>query len=120
MLLSKKVFQPTMMANYYEKLALVFCKSRNVMFHSAAVFKHFQLTREIKKNLSTKEQANRAAGCWLPASCVPLPSQHPEFVRFIKTGRSLAEKMARLAGLLSLLALLGLFQPPTRFTLLKD
>ena len=84
MLLSKKVFQPKMMANYYQKLALVFWKSGNFLFHAAAVFKHFQLTREIKKNLSTKEQANRAAGCWLPAW------------------------------------LLGLFQPPTRFTLLKD
>jgi hypothetical protein len=27
------------------------------MFHDAAVFMHFQLTREMKKNISTEEQA---------------------------------------------------------------
>ena len=71
MSLSKKVFQPKMMANYYEKLALVFWKSRNVMFH-AAVFKHFQLTREMKKNISTEDEANMAsrvlAACLLCSS----------------------------------------------------
>ena len=84
------------------------------MFHAAAVFMHFQLTREMKKNISTEEQANMAAVCWLPASCVPLPSQHPKFDRFIETGRCPAEKMARLA------VLLALSQPPTRLPLLKD
>jgi translation initiation factor 3 subunit A len=55
MTLSKKVFQPKMMANYYQKLALVFWKSGNLLFHAATVFKHFQLTREMKKSLSGDE-----------------------------------------------------------------
>merc|ERR1712128_248997 len=112
--LSKKVFQPKMMANYYQKLALVFWKSGNFLFHAAAVFKHFQLTREMKKNISMEELAKMASRVLAACLCVPLPSQHPEFDRFIETDRSPAEKMARLA------VLLALSQPPTRLTLLKD
>merc|ERR1719357_355344 len=114
MILSKKVFQPKMMANYYQKLALVFWKSGNQLFHAAAVFKHFQLTREMKKNISAEELAKMASRVLAACLCVPLPSQHPEFDRFIETDRSPAEKMARLA------VLLALNQPPTRLTLLKD
>jgi len=114
MSLSKKVFQPKMMANYYQKLALVFWKSGNFLFHAAAVFKHFQLTREMKKNLSAEELAKMASRVLAACLCVPLPSQHPEFDRFIETDRSPAEKMARLA------VLLALSQPPTRVSLLKD
>lgn len=55
MILSKKVFQPKMMANYYQKLALVFWKCGNQLFHAAAIFKYFQLTREMKKNISPEE-----------------------------------------------------------------
>merc|ERR1719278_1799909 len=114
MSLSKKVFQPKMMANYYQKLALVFWKSGNILFHAAAVFKHFQLTREMKKNISADELAKMASRVLAACLCVPLPSQHPKFDRFIETDRSPAEKMARLA------VLLALNQPPTRLTLLKD
>jgi len=42
-----------MTANYYPNLALVFWKSENFLFHFAALFKHFQLTREMKKDIST-------------------------------------------------------------------
>ena len=108
------IFQPKMMANYYQKLALVFWKSGNILFHAAAVFKHFQLTREMKKNISQEELAKMASRVLAACLCVPLPSQHPEFDRFIETDRSPAEKMARLA------VLLALNQPPTRLTLLKD
>ena len=114
MSLSKKVFQPKMMANYYQKLALVFWKSGNFLFHAAAVFKHFQLTREMKKNISGEELAKMASRVVAACLCVPLPSQHPEFDRFIETDRSPAEKMSRLA------VLLALAQPPTRSSLLKD
>lgn len=45
---------------------------------------------------------------------IPLPSAHPEFDRFIETDKSPLEKAQRLA------VLLGLLQPPTRSSLLKD
>merc|ERR1719347_1361015 len=68
----------------------------------------------MKKNLSTEELAKMASRVLAACLCVPLPSQHPEFDRFIETDRSPAEKMARLA------VLLALAQPPTRQSLLKD
>ena len=61
MILSKKVFQPKMMANYYQKLALVFLKCGNQLFHAAAIFKYFQLTREMKKNISAEELGKLAS-----------------------------------------------------------
>lgn len=45
---------------------------------------------------------------------IPLPSAHPEFDRFIETDKSPLEKAQRLA------ILLGLSQPPSRASLLKD
>ena len=114
MTLSKKVFQPKMMANYYQKLALVFWKSGNLLFHAAAVSKHFQLTREMKRNISGDELARMASRVLVACLAVPIPSQNPDFDKFIETDRTPQEKMARLAVLLSLQ------QPPTRQSLLKD
>jgi len=45
---------------------------------------------------------------------IPLPSAHPEFDRFIETDKSPLEKAQRLA------TLLGLPQPPSRQSLIKD
>lgn len=43
------------MANYYQKLSLVFWKAGNYLFHAAALFKLFQLSKEMKKNMSAEE-----------------------------------------------------------------
>ena len=114
MILSKKVFQPKMMANYYQKLALVFWKCGNQLFHAAAIFKYFQLTREMKKNISPEELGKLASRVLGAILAVPIPSNHPEFDKFIETDRTPQEKMARLAVLLSLQS------PPTRQSLIKD
>ena len=88
MTFSKKVFQPKMMANYYQKLARVFWKSGNHLFHAAAIFKHFQLTREMKKSLSADELGRMASRVLTACLAVPIPSQHPEFDKFIETDRT--------------------------------
>ena len=46
------------------------------------VFKHFQLTRDMKKNLSPEESARMASRVLAACLSVPLPSQHPEFDRY--------------------------------------
>lgn len=112
--LSKKSPVPKTMANYYQKLAMVFWKAGNYLFHAAALFKLLQLSRDMKKNMSPEEQQRMANRVLLATLSIPLPSAHPEFDRFIETDKSPLEKAQKLA------TLLGLTQPPTRVSLLKD
>nr|CAI5861085.1 unnamed protein product [Callosobruchus analis] len=112
--LSKKMPVPKTMANYYQKLAMVFWKAGNYLFHAAALFKLFQLSKEMKKILHLKNYNGMACRVLIATLAIPLPSAHPEFDRFIETDKSPLEKAQRLA------VLLGLFQPPTRASLLKD
>ncbi len=53
--LSKKPPKPSLMANYYTKLGLVFWKSGNHMFHACAWHRLYHLSREQKKNLTQEE-----------------------------------------------------------------
>ena len=112
--LSKKMPVPKTMANYYQKLAMVFWKAGNFLFHAAALLKLLQLSRDMKKNMSSEEQQRLANRVLLATLSIPLPSAHPEFDRFIETDKSPQEKAQKLA------VLLGLTQPPTRVSLLKD
>ncbi|CAB4061812.1 EIF3A [Lepeophtheirus salmonis] len=114
MVLSKKIYQPKTMSNYYQKVALVYWKSGCHLFHAAAVFKHFQLNRDMKKNISSEELSKMASRVLVSILAIPQPSQHPEFDKFIEMDRTPQEKMARLA------LQLGLQQPPTRTSLIKD
>lgn len=55
MALSKKSPKPQLMANYYQKLALVFWKAGNYLFHAAALFRLYHLSRDMKKNLTPED-----------------------------------------------------------------
>lgn len=112
--LGKKQPVAKTMANYYQKLAMVFWKAGNHLFHAAAMLKLLQLTREMKKNITAEETQRMATHVLVAILAVPLPSAHPEFDRFIETDKSPLEKAQRLA------VLLGLQNPPTRASLLKD
>lgn len=112
--LSKRPPVPKTMANYYQKLAMVFWKAGNYLFHAAALFKLLQLSKEMKKNITQEELQRMACRVLIATLAIPLPSAHPEFDRFIETDKSPLEKAQRLA------VLLGLYQPPTRQSLLKD
>ncbi|XP_005182538.1 eukaryotic translation initiation factor 3 subunit A [Musca domestica] len=114
MALSKKAPLPKTMANYYQKLAMVFSKAGNQLFHAAALLKLFQLTRELKKNLTKEDMQRMASHVLIATLSIPLPSAHPEFDRFIEADKSPLEKAQKLA------VLLGLQQPPTRASLLKE
>lgn len=114
MILAKKMPRPQQMAQYYQKLALVFGKSGNHLFHAAALFRLFQLSRDLKKNITAEELQKLGSRVLIATLAVPLPSAHPEFDRFIETEKSALEKTQKLA------TLLHLNQPPTRAGLIKD
>lgn len=114
MQVAKKTPVSKTLANYYQKLAMVFAKAGNQLFHAAALFKLFQLTRDMKKTTTTDEVQRMASHVVLAVLSIPLPSAHPEFDRFIETDKSPQEKAQRLAVLLSLQ------QAPTRASLMRD
>jgi len=55
MSIPKKAPKPQLLANYYQKLALVFWKAGNHLFHASAQFRLFTLYRELKKTLTPEE-----------------------------------------------------------------
>lgn len=114
MILAKKMPRPQQMAQYYQKIALVFGKSGNHLFHAAALFRLFQLSRDLKKNITAEELQKLGSRVLVATLAVPLPSAHPEFDRFIETEKSALEKTQKLA------TLLHLNQPPTRSGLIRD
>ncbi|XP_058450092.1 eukaryotic translation initiation factor 3 subunit A [Malaya genurostris] len=114
MSLSKKTPMPKTMALYYQKLAMVFWKAGNQLFHAAALLKLFQLSRDMKKNVTQEEIQRMTSHVLIATLAIPLPSAHPEFDRFIETDKSPLEKAQKLA------VLLGLQQPPSRASLLKE
>ncbi|QQP35662.1 Eukaryotic translation initiation factor 3 subunit A [Caligus rogercresseyi] len=114
MTFSKKTFQPKTMSNYYQKLALVFWKSGYHLFHATAILKHFQLSRDMKKNLSPEELGKMASRVLIAVLATPLSDTRPEFDQFIEMEYSPQDKVVRLS------LLLGLSQPPTRSSLIKD
>ena len=55
MQLAKKSPKPQLLANYYQKTALVFWKAKNYLFHAAALQRLFVLCKEQKKTMTTEE-----------------------------------------------------------------
>ena len=53
--ISKKTPRPQQLADYYNKLALVFWKAGNYVFHATTILKLYVLHREQKKNITHAE-----------------------------------------------------------------
>uniref|UniRef100_T1D215 Eukaryotic translation initiation factor 3 subunit A n=1 Tax=Cupiennius salei TaxID=6928 RepID=T1D215_CUPSA len=113
--LSKKAPNPRLMANYYQKLSLVFWKSNNYLFHAAALFRLFYLSREQKKNITPDEITRMAARVVLATLAIPMPPNRTEIDRLVETDENVIDKNHRLLS-----TLLGLPNPPSRALLIKD
>jgi translation initiation factor 3 subunit A len=53
--ISKKTPKPQQLATYYNKVALVFWKAENYVFHATTVLKLYVLHKEQKKNITHAE-----------------------------------------------------------------
>lgn len=106
MTLSKKSPKPQLMANYYQKLALVFWKAGNRLFHASALFRYFHLAKDLKKNITSEEIQKMASRVVLATLAVPMPPNRPEIDRLVETEENVNDKSHRL-----LATLLGLNTP---------
>ena len=71
--MSKKAPKPQMLAMYYQKLAMIFWKSGDFIFHATSWHKIFQFTKEHKKTFGSSEEAQQMASCVLLSTlCIPI------------------------------------------------
>lgn len=114
--LNKKPPKPQLMANYYQKLALVFWKADCHLFHAAALFRLFHLTRELKKTITSEEVQRMASKLVIATLTIPIPPNRPDIDKLVDTEENTVETHQRnLASLLGLTTVL-----PTRSQLVKD
>lgn len=114
--LNKKPPKPQLMANYYQKLALVFWKADCHLFHAAALFRLFHLTRELKKTITQEEVQRMASKLVIATLTIPIPPNRPDIDKLVDTEENTVETHQRnLASLLGLTTVL-----PTRSQLVKD
>lgn len=114
--LNKKPPKPQLMANYYQKLALVFWKADCHLFHAAALFRLFHLTRELKRTITPEEVQRMASKLVIATLTIPIPPNRPDIDKLVDTEENTVETHQRnLASLLGLTTIL-----PTRSQLVKD
>lgn len=115
-LTKKGLGKPQLIASYYQKLALVFWKASSHLFHAAAQFRLFHLSKELRKNLSADEIQKMSSRLVLAVLSIPIPAIRPEIDKLVDTEENVIDQHHR-----NLSMLLGITsKPPTRASLIKD
>jgi len=114
MSLSKKPPKPHMMASYYGKMALVFFKANNTLFHAAALLKLFNLVKEQKKAVTQNELETIGSKVLLASLSIAIPPGKSPMEEYLSFNVLEAEKDRKLANLLALISI------PTRKSLLQE
>jgi len=112
--LAKKQPKPSLMANYYQKLGLVFSKSGNHLFHATTLHRLFSLSREQRKNLSTDELCKMASRVLCATLAIPIPPSRNVIGNLLVLDEAAVDKQRKLATLLMLQT------PPNRQNLVKE
>ncbi|KAF7255353.1 hypothetical protein EG68_07526 [Paragonimus skrjabini miyazakii] len=113
-LMSKKINNPVLMTNYYSKSAELFLRCGCYLYHAAALHKLMFLYRDHKKNITREELSVLGSRVMCATLAVPLPNAKLNSDKFLLSGEYTVAKQKTLAGLL------GLFQVPTRQSLIHD
>ncbi|CAF4451610.1 unnamed protein product, partial [Rotaria sp. Silwood2] len=112
--ISKKTPRPQQLATYYNKVALVFWKAGNYVFHATTVLKLYVLHKELKKNITHTELTRLSTKALLAILSISLPTPRTQIDERLETEEALNEKQKRLTSLLSLQ------EVPTRTSLIRD
>lgn len=108
--------KPQLIASYYQKLSLVFWKASSHLFHAAAQFRLFHLSKDLRKNLSADDIQKMSSRLVLAVLSIPIPAIRPEIDKLVDTEENVIDQHHR-----NLSLLLGITsKPPTRASLIKD
>ncbi|VDM97595.1 unnamed protein product [Thelazia callipaeda] len=107
--------KPASYANYYDKLALVFWKAGNTLFHAAALLQKYIINKDMKKTFSMEEATDQATRVLLATLSIPDGADNPSDLT-----RHLDIEEQHLANMRLLSNLLRLPVAPTRVGILKE
>uniref|UniRef100_F6R8V3 Eukaryotic translation initiation factor 3 subunit A n=1 Tax=Ciona intestinalis TaxID=7719 RepID=F6R8V3_CIOIN len=114
MSLSKRPPKPQTLANFNNKLSLVFWKAENMLFHACTRHRLFHLTKDMKRNPSIDDLTRMASLMLVATLAIPITEQKHGIGKLLDMEGALIEKH------LNLSKLLGLDRPPTRSSLIDD
>ncbi|MFH4979304.1 hypothetical protein AB6A40_006013 [Gnathostoma spinigerum] len=111
----KRMVKPASYVNYYDKLALVFWKAGNRLYHAAALLQKFIIYKDMKKQFSTEEALDQATRVLLATLSIPDGADNPSDLT-----RNLDIEEQHLTNMRLLSNLLRLPIAPTRVGILKE
>ncbi|EGT56636.1 hypothetical protein CAEBREN_02089 [Caenorhabditis brenneri] len=111
----KRTVKPSSYVNYYDKLALVFWKAGNSLFHAAALLQKFIIYKDMKKSFTQEEAQEQATRVLLATLSIPEGSDSPSDL-----SRNLDIEEQHVANMRLLSNLLRLPIAPTKHGILKE
>ncbi|KAI1725281.1 PCI domain-containing protein [Ditylenchus destructor] len=76
----KKIVRPASFVNYYDKLALVFWKGGNALFHAASLLQKFNIYKDMKKSFSDEEAMDQSTRVLLATLSIPEGADSPSIL----------------------------------------
>ncbi|KAM3724649.1 Eukaryotic translation initiation factor 3 subunit [Dirofilaria immitis] len=111
----ERMVKPASYVNYYDKLALVFWKAGNRLFHAAALLQKYIIYKDMKKTFSMEEAMDQATRVLLATLAIPDGADNPSDLT-----RHLDIEEQHIANMRLLSNLLRLPVAPTRVGILKE